>query len=109
MSKTVKSRKSAKSSKSTKRKLSLVPAPSAPTMSPEPIPSLSAYRSHARSISSRVVIGFRIDPELKESLHKKLKQRKLRSISDLMETVVIEWLDRQDGHATPTDATLQGE
>jgi hypothetical protein len=54
-----------------------------------------------------VVLGFRIDPELKQSLHKKLKQRKMRSLSDLMETVVREWLDRQDGHATPTDSSFK--
>ena len=53
------------------------------------------------------MLGFRIDPELKQSLHKKLRQRKMRSLSDLMETVVREWLDRQDGHATPTDASFK--
>jgi len=49
-----------------------------------------------------VVIGFRIDPGLKDSLHKKLRQRKMRSLSDLMETVVREWLDKQDELAVNT-------
>jgi len=76
--------------------------PSAPEPVAAPSASVSAYRSHARSITSRVVIGFRIDPGLKDSLHKKLRQRKMRSLSDLMETVVREWLDKQDELAVNT-------